>query len=597
LLASPGLGAVLLLRGLDGTLRNSLNRMATELAYLPVPATARARAKPFLDGALTRATQGVVGMALIAVSGGSALGQRGLAVLVATVLMAWTILALTTYRPYLDLLRRAIASGRPIDDGPEIDHLDFETAETLVQQLASFDAAQVIGAMNMLARRKRGRLIPALVLLHETADVLVRALRIFSGSQGDDWVSRARRLMGDPRESVRTAAARALAAARQLRPEDVAGERSDRIRGYAVLYEAIESGDPDLRAQDSVQEILMAEGPTGDEARLGLLEAVATIDRNERLLPLLEALAARAGMSRAWNEALASAASAQGGAAMIPHLMARLPLRDGREAVQQALVSLGPPAQGAVWQALLEPNARRTLRAHLPNTLARFGSNEAALLLLQLIDAETDGMVRYKAIRALGRLVSETGIRVDRGIAEHVSHRYLVEHFRLLGLRAQFDEVRISRADPSPEDLTARLLLGLLDDKLRQSLERTFRLLKIAHPHEDIHTVHLWGVSRDARARARAAEFLDTLLRRREQRSLRELLRLVVDDVSNAERVRLAAGLIPYPAPLSREEALLRLVKDADAVVSSLAALHVATLEGKAARGVVGRASLEHGHE
>jgi hypothetical protein len=90
-------------------------------------------------------------------------------------------------------------------------------------------------------------------------------------------------------------------------------------------------------------------------------------------------------------------------------------------------------------------------------------------------------------------------------------------------------------------------------------------------------------VSRDARARARAAEFLDTLLRRREQRSLRELLRLVVDDVSNAERVRLAAGLIPYPAPLSREEALLRLVKDADAVVSSLAALHVATLEGKAA--------------
>jgi len=43
----------------------------------------------------------------------------------------------------------------------------------------------------------------------------------------------------------------------------------------------------------------------------------------------------------------------------------------------------------------------------------------------------------------------------------------------------------------------------LLDDKLRQSLERTFRLLKIAHPYQDIHRVNIALTSKDLRARAK----------------------------------------------------------------------------------------------
>ena len=590
LLAGAGVAPVLMLRGLDGTLRTSLHRVTTELAYLPLPATARARVKPFLDGFLTRATQGLLGAMLVGLAGENVLGRQGLIVLAALALGGWLLVASTAYRPYLDLLRRAMASGRPMDAAAGLDPLDLETAETLVQQLASFDSAQVVGAMNVLARRKRTRLIPALVLLHEAEEVVVRALRIFAASERDDWVPRARRLMGDRRESVRTAAVRALAAARRLRAEDVAGDESARIRGHAALHLARGQGTSDVLDDPLIREVLAGE----DDARIGLLEAIGAVEEDERLTPLLNALAARAGTSRAWNEALATAASAQKATGMVRLLIERLHMRDGREIVRSALVSLGQPALGAVWSALLEPSTGRALRVHLPSTLARFGNKEAASLLLRLIEGETDGFVRYKAIRALGRLVAETGIRVDRRLAERLSHRNLLEHFRLLGLRAQFDDMNLSSSNPGSEELTARLLVGLLDDKLRQSLERTFRLLKIAHPREDIHAAHVLGVSSDPRARAHAAEFLDTLLRRRDSRPLRDLLRIVLDDVSNAARVQLAAGVVPYRAPTSREEALLRLVKDADAVVSSLASLHVAALEGKAARIKVGRTSLEN---
>lgn len=595
-LLGAGVGPVLLLRGLDGTLRNSLHRTTTELAYLPVPATARARVKPFLDGFLTRATQGLVGVLLVAFAAENVVGRRGLALLASLALSAWLLVAITTFRPYLDLLRRALASGKPIEAGAGVDPLDLETAETLVQQLASLNPVQVLGAMNVLARRKRTRLIPALVLLHESEDVLVRALHLFAASARGDWIPRARHLMSDPRERVRIAAVNALASARVLQPEDVAGDTSPRIRGHAVLHLALADGAGDLLDHPSVGDVLATEGAVGDEIRLGLLEAMGVSARDERLAPLLSAVAARAGASRAWNEALASAVGAQQATAMIPHLIARLSVRDGREKVRNALVSLGEPALRAVGDALTNPSAGRASRVHLPDVLAHFESKEAASLLLRLSEGDHDGLVRYKAIRALGRLVVETGVRVDRRHLERLSHRNLLEHFRMLGLRAQFDEMRLSSADPRQEELTARLLVGLLEDKLRQSLERTFRLLKIAYPREDIHSVHVLGMSRDPRARADATEFLDTLLRRRASRPLRDLLRIALDDVPHAERVRLAAALVPYAGPTSREDALARLVKDADVVLSALASLHVAALEGKSARIIVGRTALEYGH-
>jgi HEAT repeat protein len=227
-------------------------------------------------------------------------------------------------------------------------------------------------------------------------------------------------------------------------------------------------------------------------------------------------------------------------------------------------------------------------------TLARFGTQDAADRLLQEIENERDGLVRYKAIRGLGRLVADKNVRMDRVRVERLAYANLLEHFRLLGLRAPFDSSpadgrgHVARAEP-----TERLLVGLLDDKLRQSLERTFRLLKIAHPREDIHSAHVAGLSEDRRARANAAEFLDTLLRRRDQRGLRDLLRIVTDDLSASERVLRARPLLPHPPPETRDAALARLIEDGDAALASLAKLHLAAVAGKSARVVVGGVPLE----
>jgi AAA family ATP:ADP antiporter len=584
LVVAGALTAALALKAVDGTLRNSVHRVTMELVYLPVPPVVRTRAKPFIDGALVRMTQAVLGLALLALGTANYLSSWRLAGAVGASILVWLAVAATTRGPYLGLLRHVV-SGDAVAP-PDLDPIDLESAERLVELLAHENRLVVTGAMNALSRRGRERLIPALILLHEDSEIVARALAIFGGSSREDWVPRARHLLTDPREPVRTSAARALATRGRLDANDLAADTDPRLHAYAVLHLSLASQNDDALQDPTIAELLDRTGVEGQEARLGLLAAIADAHRDERLLRLLSALETRAPVSQEWTEGLAKAAASQQASALVPSLVSRLALREAQDAVGAALVSFGRPALDEVWATLLDPTRERRLRAHLPQTIARFGTKLAADLLLQCIETERDGLIRYRAIRALGRLAAKERVTVDRQRVERLAATNLVEHFRLLGLRAPFEGS--SSQDAVGSSTTRFLLVGLLDDKLRQSLERTFRLLKIAHPHDDIRRVQIASQSKDSRARANAREFLDALLRRRDQRPLRELVSVVADDLPIAERVVRGSALLRTTPPVTREGAVELMVHDEDTTMAALAELHRASVAGKPARVAIG---------
>jgi AAA family ATP:ADP antiporter len=585
LLAAGALTAALALKAVDGTLRNSVHRVTMELAYLPVPPVVRTRAKPFIDGALARATQAAGGLVLLALGTANYLSTWLLAGAVGAAILSWLVIAVTTRGPYLGLLRHAVMGDAvaPTD----LDPIDVESAERLVELLAHENRLVVMGAMNALARRGRERLIPALILLHEDEAIVMRALGIFGASSRDDWLARGRQLLIDPREAVRMAAARGLAKHGRLDAKDLAADADPRLHAYAALHRSLASRDSDPLEDPRVAELLDGSGVDAEEARLGLLAVIVDAKRDDRLSRLLAALETRARMSQEWTEGLARAAATQHANALVPSLVSRLALRETQDAVGTALVSLGKPALDELWGTLLDPTRERRLRVHLPSAIARFGTKLAADLLLNCIETERDGLIRYRAIRGLGRLAAEQRVIVDRRRVERLATENLVEHFRLLGLRAPLAGSPSEDAEGS--STTGFLLVGLLDDKLRQSLERTFRLLKVAHPRDDLHRVQIASQSRDSRARANAGEFLDALLRRRDQRALRELLSVIVDDLSIAERVTRGSALLHTTAPMTREASIALMLRDADTTLAALAALHAATVAGKPARVVIGR--------
>ncbi|HXN31177.1 MAG TPA: hypothetical protein VN894_04920 [Polyangiaceae bacterium] len=588
LLAGGALVVVLLLKGADGSLRHSIHRITNELMYLPLPFGARERVKPLIDGALQRAAQAITGAALLALNGTRFLAPRPFALLVAALALAWLVTAMTIRRPYLNLLRRAIASGS-LDAQDNPDPIDLESAQLLVQHLASEDPLEVVGAMHALSRRGRQGFVPALVLLHQDQTVLVAALEMFGASTRTDWIRLARRLLEHPREGVRMAAARALAMHDDLDPAQLANDAGPRVHGYAALHLELREASGDVLGRPRIATLLREPGESGEAARLGLLAAIADAPSTRRLTPLLLALSDFPRGSVERTELFARAAARQGDERLIPRLVSLLATRAGREAVRSALVAMREPAFDAVYDVLSDPTRARNLRIHAPKTIARFGTKRAAECLLRSIETERDGLVRYKSIRALGLLVESRNLAVDRDRAERLCHVDLVEHFSVLGLRVALEAPRVD-TNGAGQSAAERLLLGLLGDKLRQSLERAFRLLKIAHPRESIHRVYLACLSGDAYARANAGEFLDALLARRSQQPIRALLRLISDDLSSAERASRAAPWVPSSEARSREGALAALVGDRDLTVASLAGIVALEIGTPALRSAVDEA-------
>jgi len=253
-------------------------------------------------------------------------------------------------------------------------------------------------------------------------------------------------------------------------------------------------------------------------------------------------------------------------------------VQEGRAAVRDALAALGEPALRALTTALCAPETNERVRRQIPRALAGFRSQQAADVLLGQLDRpEHSGLLRYKVLRGLGRLVAETRVRVDRTAIDLQIKNTLVEHLRLLAIRNALGPDQTPRAQRS-----RRLVLGLLEAKHEQSLERAFHLLKIRHPSENIRAVHYALRSEDRRKRAYALEFLDTLTTTSHTEvstQVRSLLLVVADDLAPVEKVQRAASMLPVP-PYGHSDALRALIADHDEYLASFAAYHALELGG-----------------
>ena len=109
---------VLILKGTDGGLRYSLNRVATELLYLPLPGAVREQGKTLIDSSLSRVVQAATAIILYLPPVQAVATPAMLALVVAVLSAAWLATAVSLRGAYLNLFRRTFAAG---GIGPEVD--------------------------------------------------------------------------------------------------------------------------------------------------------------------------------------------------------------------------------------------------------------------------------------------------------------------------------------------------------------------------------------------------------------------------------------------------------------------------------------------
>jgi len=563
--------AVLLTKGADGALRHSLHRVATELLYLPLPDGIRDRSKALIDAVFVRGAQALAAGLILLLAELGLESVRLLGGLVIAASSLWIVSALTMRRGYLDLLRGELGRGALDPRLLQLEELDIDSVESVMAALSSSEPSRVIAAMQLLEEVGRARLIPALILYHDSEEVLLHALDVVSRIDEQQWRPHAVRLSKSGSIEVRAAALRALGRACEadlVRP--FVDDESVEVQAHAAFQLARCEGAEDPMSHPAIARLLeRATGASLDERltiRLALLDALRR-DADERWMDVMYELA-QEDRSLKVVEAVATALVRVPDERFIPLLIGWLDLRDVRSVVQAALVELGRPALEALEEALGDPRTPPSVRRNIPITIADFGSQRAADGLMAQLARESDGLVRYRVLRGLGRLVTNHAVSVDRALIESEIERNLGEHLRLLSLWVPLEE----EDAPTRAFASSTLLRGLLSDKMRQASERAFRLFQILHPREDIRSAYLALSSDDRNVHATALEFLDALALSSSE-EVRRLLRIVGDDLSEADKVARAGGAIPTP-PRDASEAVATLLEDGDEAVVALAAYH-----------------------
>jgi AAA family ATP:ADP antiporter len=593
--AGVSLGLALVLKASDGTFRYSVHRVASELVEMPLAPHIQEQTKAFVDGPLPRVVQALTAGVLLALSMSGA-GAGRVVALVATVLaLLWIVVVIGLRTPYLERLREALA--KPTFDASHwLTELDLDSVEALLESLSSTDPLRVLGALDLLADKKRVRLIPALVLYHQDENVIRRALEIFGSSTRDDWLPHAERLLENASPTIRAATIQALSRhGRHLALERGLGDPSPLVRAYALFWTLTRAELEEPLSDARLRALLALQGDAGKEAQAALLGAIAAAPHPRWSELLLE-------LGRQGSpvfEQLALAMAQLKDPRFVPLLLPRLGMRDGRGAVREALAELGEPALAALASALDDPATPLRVCAHIPRTVSYFRSQAAADLLVDWLDSDRSGGLRYKSLRGLGRLMQDQRVKVDRARIDHQLRLNLVEHLRMLSIRRPL----ATRPESVRGARSLRLVIGLIDDKLEQSLERAFRLLQIRHRHEDIRNVYFACQSKDRVRRAHALEFLDVLTTPRggdvSGQQVRQLVLLAVDDLSVTDRLERARAFVPSQ-PDSYAAALELLVSDRDESLAAFAAYHAlevgsAELSGAVAEALRERPSLTRG--
>jgi ATP:ADP antiporter, AAA family len=559
-----GFALALLLKGADGTLRHSLHRTGTELLFVPLPDGLRSRAKPLIDVVGQRGGQALASLLILAeISQGR--GNTVIAAAAAALSILWVAWTAEMRGRYLDLFRAALREGS-MRGRVDLQALDLGSLETLFAALNSRDDHEVIGAMELLVEEGRGHLIPALILYHPSKDVVLRAFDLFAQGGRTDFVPVADRLGSHPDPELRAAALRARTA---VAPDEVALRSAFKDESLLVkstaLVGLVAGGWVTDEAQHTLDELLASPSPEARRllARTLRQQPVAAFE------PLLLQLAETP--DEAVQVEVAHAMGVLRHERFLPALLPLLATHEARAAARSAFVAFEETGLPFLDEALGDAELPHEVRRHVPRTISRFPAAKAAPILLRHLLQESDGLVRYKILRGLGRIAADhPEVSLDRKILREGTERTLEVAFRLVHWRSVL--VRGAVAEPRRATPGHDLLVNLLHDKEVHARERLFRLLGLLYRAEDFEKMYRGLRSAESKVRAGSRELLENLL----EPPLREAVLRLVDDAPGGASV---VGQPYYrPAELGYEDLLGLLLDQPGETLRCLAVYHVGEL-------------------
>lgn len=523
LLIFPVLAVGIFMKAADVTLKQSINKSATELLALPLPATIKYQTKSFIDIFVDSAATGIGGLLLIFMVSGLGFSVQATGLLILPLAGLWMYFAIGVRREYVNIFKRKLADqleeGKRSEPGPDPESI----VQGLRRVLTDGAERQRLYVLRKIGEMHEDRLIPEILPLLSHAspavraaaldtlyvfaspdfsemvapmvedvdsDVQIRAVEYLIGHAGHGRIALLDRYLQHEDEVVNSAALIGIAVESRNNPEMMKLFKLEQRLHDKLNYVRIME-DENLRLRYE-RAIIRAIGRANLQAFYPILDDYLSADRPE----LADAALIAAGLT-ANNR-------------FTPALCQALERPERRQAAIRALEESGKGVFPELIRLMTSDEVSIEAVRQFPRVAERIREQESVAFLLKLT-AHDDITVQIEALRALNTLKLQEPLLV-------------IEHKNVIGLIVRdaelyLDTIAALYAETHREDDNSaavaearRSLVVLLERRLDVILERIFRLLGLKYPPEEILPIYEGIQSNSADLRTNSVEYLDSLL-------------------------------------------------------------------------------------
>ena len=568
-LTFPELWVLVIIKGIDGSFKQSLNKAAVELSIMPIPLNIKNQAKSFIDVAVDSIATGIAGFLLIFLIRKLDLNTSYITVIILLFVFIWILLIYRLREAYFNSFRTNIQKTLITEVKTE-KRGKYETTLVAARRILNSGAETEI--LNLLEQLNSYRLITLKdsvinLLEHPSNTVKAEAIKqLFKYDKGTA-IDKVEALITEHQDDLVYTALDYIIHHSNINTieffDKYLNHETHYISNAALLClakQGINNAKLSIRynLHDRIaKRVKILSTPEGFSIKEAVAELLVTIAYSgiEKFYPFITV-----HLNNKEQYIVKYAIKAAGitsNQRFIDELLIYLSDKIYRKHAIKALKNYGPGITKTILDLDNNEDLKDNIKQHLPKVIGAFNSQNSVKILLRLLRSN-DVVIRLESSKALLKLRQKNPAlfyskRIFKRVILRESKYYKTTIDAIASLQNTINKTPLEfKTDTETEIFIARQsLIDVLEEQLETSLKCIFKLLSLVYDEADIGVTYSGLFSDVKDARVNALEFLDNLLNAQLKSRVFPLIEHTVIEEDNFDSKVLKINTIPEKAYLS----------------------------------------------
>ncbi|MFC4721803.1 NTP/NDP exchange transporter [Geojedonia litorea] len=556
LLIVPQLWVVVFIKIVDGSLKQSVNKAATELLSIPIPIEIKKKTKTFTDVVVDSIATGLAGFILIFFINALDISSTYISLIIIVLISLWLYIIYNLRKEYVIAFKSLLEE--PIAKKEKTSKKEIKVTsiiDTVLNVFKDGNEKQILHMLQKTLEVKDERFFYGIqqLLEHPSSEVKALAIENLYYLRTENLSTAMTRLIHDQNQRVTTSAFRYLLKHHKKNNVELFDtylfSNDHTIANAALIGLSIELRN-NIQLQNRFNLVTKIERALKQYDHLkdvtdktNKINAVLEAIGNARLASHYKIIKTHLNSENmdVLNVAILSASKTLEHQ-FINKIVGHLSLKEARKSAVEALTFYGEPIMDVLYKKIKNDAIELEDAVFVIQIIEKFASQKAIATLIKLT-GDTEHVIKVEAIEALKRLKwNHSHLRIkDRFIVDKILDECHLYQNTLSVIHSQIViqyKKKALNPESQEENEARKRLIQLLESRLDRQLERIFRFLGIKYPPTDVDPILPTILKGKEEQRIHAIEFLDNILDSQLKKELIPVAESILVETISEEKIK-----------------------------------------------------------